>query len=102
MAGSLLPTRGVHPGSIRIGVQSGIVRNVIGGALCHLLSFCPPGCSFRFNLLISVLISLCRLFADFTRHYFYQLALKRGIANWGLPPFLERGHSPGLGHPCCC
>lgn len=32
--------------------------------------------SFQFNLLISVLISLCRLFADFTRHNFYQLVLK--------------------------
>lgn len=48
----------------------------------------------QFNLLTSVLISLCRLFADFTRHNFYQLALKRGITNWGLLPVLERGAVP--------
>lgn len=61
-----------------------------------------PALDPQFNLLISVLISLCRLFADFTRHNFYQLALKRGITNWGLLPLLERGYSPGGGHPGCC
>lgn len=49
---------------------------LIGGPCCFLSLPSPdlPD-SFQFNLLISVLISLCRLFADFTRHNFYQLAL---------------------------
>ena len=78
-----------------IGVGTGLITILSGG----LLSFSPSGPSFQFNLLISVLISLCRLFADFTRHNFYQLALKRGITNWGLLPLLERGPSPCRGHP---
>lgn len=58
-----------------------------------------PPLDSPFNLLTSVLISLCRLFADFTRHNFYQLALKRGITNWGLLPILERTQSRPLSVP---
>jgi hypothetical protein len=33
--------------------------------------------------LLQLWLPIPRLFVDFTRHNFYQLALKRGITNWG-------------------
>ena len=79
----------------RISVRARTIRVLISGT--PVSSLLPPLDS-QFNPLTSVLISLCRLFADFTRHNFYQLALKRDLS-WALLPVLERGPSPGRGAP---
>lgn len=80
---------------------------------CVRWSYCDPdqcsplfplflsssGLSFWFNLLISVLISLCRLFADFTRHNFYQLALKERRSKLGFATIAREWTQSGPGPP---